>query len=517
MKNKILLVLLVLFSLVGLASCDETPVTPTPTPSQTTETVVEGYNVVYYTFNKTMDPKTLKNVTSLPEELPVLTVQGYTFDGWYYDINFTTEANPGDELKGNVTLYAKFTVVVETETEETVEPTLPPTDGGNEPTEDVPTQDVNEPTEDTPTQGGDEPTEELPSQLLTLVESVQVDKAYKLAFYSTAKSESYYFVGTMNGYYGASSTNPAEGVDVKLETATGGYRLYFVDSANAKQYINIETNDTHINFVFKTTATTVWTWNSDLKALVGVNGGNTYFMGTYDNYTTFGMASIDKANTSYVAQLFIYNPNAGGNGGSNTPVTPPAGSSIQDVLDEAANLAANATLSGDRTLTGTIKTILEPYTDEYKNISFILTDGIAEIEVHRGKGTGIENLTVGDSVTVTGTIKNYNGEKIEFDKPTLVVNSTGGTTPDNPNNPPVVDELKNVKFESVEELYVKGKTYSIAATNIPSGYRVEYVGNNVTGAGSHLVTANFYDSNDNLIGTLYAYIKVVYQVEFPEI
>ena len=39
------------------------------------------------------------------------------------------------------------------------------------------------------------------------------------------------------------------------------------------------------------------------------------------------------------------------------------------------------------------KSIIEAYTEEYKNISFILTDGTADIEVHRGKGTGIENLT----------------------------------------------------------------------------------------------------------------------------
>ena len=73
------------------------------------------------------------------------------------------------------------------------------------------------------------------------------------------------------------------------------------------------------------------------------------------------------------------------------------------------------------------------------------------------------------------------------------------------------------KFESIEEIYVNGKTYSISATNIPSNLTVEYVGNNVTGAGNHLVTANFYDQDHNLIGSLYAYIKVVYQVEFPEI
>ena len=539
MKNKFLYTILVLFSVLCLVSCRKTA-TPTPTPTPTVDVApVETYKVIYYTFNKTTDPTTVKDVTNLPDELPVLEVEGYTFEGWFYDINFTNEAKAGDALEKNVTLYAKFVAIVDNPTEGTNEPTVDnPTEGTDEPTVDNPTEGTDEPTVDNPTEGTDEPTidnptqgggdeptqgDDLPDQLLTLVENPEINKAYKLSFYSTAKSTSYYFIGSMNQYYGASSTNPAEGVDVKLESVTGGYNLYFLNSSNKKQYINIETSGTHINFVFGDTATTVWTWDSSLKALVGEHDGTTYFIGTFDNYVTFGMAAIDKANSSYVAQLFIYNPNASGNGGSTDEPTEggdtgntPAESEIQKVLDEAANLAANATLTGDRTLTGTIKTILEPYTDQYQNISFILTDGVADIEVHRGKGTGIENLAVGDTVTVTGTIKNYNGEKIEFDKPSLVVNSSGnqgGVTPDTP----VVDALKTVVFVSKEEVYVSGKTYSISATNIPTDLTVEYVGNNVTGAGNHLVTANFYDSENNLVGTLYAYIKVVYQVEFPEI
>ena len=512
MKNKLLIALLILVSMLGLASCRIK--TETPTQPEVTETPIKSYSIGFYTFEKVEAPAIINNVTKIPSNLPVLEVEGFKFEGWYYDFSFTKPVRIGDELENNVTLYAKFTVVVDSNTP-TDEPTTDvPTQGGDEPTTDVPTQGGDEPTTDVPTQGG----EELPDQELTLVENPEVNKAYKLSFYSTAKSTSYYFIGTMQDYYGATSTNPAEGVDMKLETVTGGYSLYFLNSSNTKQYINIETSGTHINFVFRNTASTVWTWDSSLKALVGVHNGATYFMGTYENYTTFGMSAIDKAPTSYVAQLFIYNPNASG-GTTPTPEQPtdtPAESEIQKVLDEAANLAADATLSGDRTLTGTIKTIIEPYTADYKNISFILTDGIADIEVHRGKGTGIENLTVGDTVTVTGTIKNYKGEKIEFDKPTLVVNGSS-SNPDNPTDTPVVDALKNVKFESIEEIYEKGKTYSIAATNIPTGMTIEYVGNNVTGAGNHLVTANFYDAEHNLIGSLYAYIKVVYQVEFPEI
>ena len=77
--------------------------------------------------------------------------------------------------------------------------------------------------------------------------------------------------------------------------------------------------------------------------------------------------------------------------------------------------------------------------------------------------------------------------------------------------------LNDVVFESITEVYEKGKTYSISATNIPTGVTVEYEGNNVTGSGNHLVIAKFYNSNHTLIGTLTAYINVEYQLEFPEI
>ena len=349
MRKKLLVTLLVLVSMLCLVSCRVE--TPTPTPTEKTPEVKEGYNIVFYTFNKTKDPSTLKNQTSIPSDLPVLSVTGYEFGGWYYDVNFETQAQAGDKVEKNVTLYAKLTAVSE----------------GNTPEE----------TPDTPTQDGGSTTPDTPTQ----------------------------------------------------------------------------------------------------------------------------------------------------DGGSTTPDTP-VESSIKKILDEAATLAQGSSLSGNRTATGTIKEIDEPYTEQYKNISVVIEDGVAEILIHRAKGE-VSTLKVGDKISVTGEIKNYNGT-IEFVNSTitLISSSTGGsTTPDNPSQgggsttpeTPVVNALKDVVFQSVEETYVKDKTYSITATNIPSGLTVEYVGNNVTGAGNHLVTANFYDAEHNLVGSLYAYIKVVYQVEFPEI
>ena len=153
--------------------------------------------------------------------------------------------------------------------------------------------------------------EKLPAtSSITLAESLIVGTAYKLAFVSSNDSKAYYFTGAMSGYYGATENEPKKGVDMFVEEVTGGYNLYFIDSLNTKQYINIELSGSYVNFVFKTTATTVWIWNTELKALVGENGGKTYFMGTSDTYKTFGMMEISKAANSYVGQMYIYVPGA---------------------------------------------------------------------------------------------------------------------------------------------------------------------------------------------------------------
>ena len=42
--------------------------------------------------------------------LPQPSVNGYRFDGWYYDQAYTNEVHIGDVLTQNVTLYAKWSV-----------------------------------------------------------------------------------------------------------------------------------------------------------------------------------------------------------------------------------------------------------------------------------------------------------------------------------------------------------------------------------------------------------------------
>lgn len=87
-----------------------------------------------------------------------------------------------------------------------------------------------------------------------------------------------------------------------------------------------------------------------------------------------------------------------------------------DIVNDAWALEENTPL-GTFTLTGVIKSIDTPYDSGFGNLTVsIIVDGLTEKPMicFRMKGTGAESLMVNDTITVTGTIKNYNG-KVEFD------------------------------------------------------------------------------------------------------
>ena len=86
------------------------------------------------------------------------------------------------------------------------------------------------------------------------------------------------------------------------------------------------------------------------------------------------------------------------------------------VLEAAYALAKDETLE-NQTLTGVIVKIDSPYSSQYSNITVtILVEEMTDMPMlcYRIKGEGADTIKVGDTITVTGTIKNYSGT-IEFD------------------------------------------------------------------------------------------------------
>ena len=158
-----------------------------------------------------------------------------------------------------------------------------------------------------------EPTPE-PDQGDIVVNPV-ADKEYYLSFTQTKKNAEYYFIGTMNKYYGATSTDITAAVKVVLVAVDGGFNIKF-ELNGATKYINTEVSGTHLNFVIGDTAQSVWAWNAELNTLTALCGTETVYMGTYGDYNTFGVSKLSTAATSYVAHLTEV-------GGSETPEPEP--------------------------------------------------------------------------------------------------------------------------------------------------------------------------------------------------
>ena len=86
------------------------------------------------------------------------------------------------------------------------------------------------------------------------------------------------------------------------------------------------------------------------------------------------------------------------------------------IVEAAYKLEDGIAMKEEQTLTGVI-TVAGEYNEKYKNTTVtIVVDDMKDmpIECFRLKGEGVETLKEGDTITVTGILKNYKG-KIEFD------------------------------------------------------------------------------------------------------
>ncbi|MBR6527886.1 MAG: hypothetical protein IKT45_08110, partial [Lachnospiraceae bacterium] len=95
----------------------------------------------------------------------------------------------------------------------------------------------------------------------------------------------------------------------------------------------------------------------------------------------------------------------------------PAALADVKVAAAAYALAEGIAMTSESTMTGVITAIDNPYSADYKNITVTIVAGGASdyaIMCYRLTGEGADTLAVGDTITVTGTFKNYKGT-IEFD------------------------------------------------------------------------------------------------------
>ena len=127
-----------------------------------------------------------------------------------------------------------------------------------------------------------------------------MDTPYHFALVQAERGETLYFTGEMNGYYLATSTNPANAVNVSIEEVEGGYRMFF-DKAGVKTYIDIiprADNPAKVNVVLTEAPAAVFTWDAERKTMTAAVGESTWYLGTYGTYNT-----ISASDVSYIADV----------------------------------------------------------------------------------------------------------------------------------------------------------------------------------------------------------------------
>ncbi len=117
----------------------------------------------------------------------------------------------------------------------------------------------------------------------------------------------------------------------------------------------------------------------------------------------------------------------------------------ETIVENAYKLEDGKALDGTYTLTGVITKVDTVWSEQYGNITVTIQIGdLADklIQCFRLQGDGAKDLKVGDTITVTGTIKNYKGT-IEFDAGcTLDAVTAGSGTTEEPAPAVTIEAVK---------------------------------------------------------------------------
>lgn len=275
-----------------------------------------------------------------------------TVVGYITNYNGTIEFESGSQL----------TAVVKGEGGEVTDPTQDPTDE-TEPTDPTDPEDPTDPTTDPTTEPTTEPTTKPtePVKPATLDEQIAAAQALP-------ENEKLSYTSTMTGMI--------------VEIGEEGY---------SEEYQNITVTIKYNNKSYKV-------YRMKGEGADNLDVGDTITVTGYlQNY--YGKVQVANGNLDSVKK------------GETAPTDPKA------IVNAAYALAENTALSYQVTLTGVVTRVKTPYDAQYKNVTVIIQIGDMadkKIECYRLKGDGVDELTIGDTVTVTGILKNYNGT-VEFD------------------------------------------------------------------------------------------------------
>ena len=175
------------------------------------------------------------------------------------------------------------------------------------------------------------------------------------------------------------------------------------------------------------------------------------------------------------------------------------------LLDAAYALEEGLALPNPCTMVGVISKIDTAWSEDYQNITVTMIVGGDEarpIMCYRLKGEGAKELAIGDTITVTGTIKNYKGT-IEFDAGCTLDAVIKGAASEEPSNEPAEDRFADLNMNDAAavvnaaytlesgESMTKSATLTGVITTVDSAYSEQY--------GNITVTIQVGDMADKLI------------------
>ena len=272
--------------------------------------------------------------------------------------------------------------------------------------------------------------------------------AYKLVMNQVKAGKVVYLDGGVSGYYLSTTEDFASALDFYIEETTGGFYVYTMISG-AKKYLNMVVSGTHVNAVYGDTASTVYTYNETIKAMVGVVDGVDYVFGTRNDntYTTVG---ANKLSYEPFMVQFVTEAGTPGEGGGSTdpdePVTPPVtgGGTVNATLadkgwadksqHETLELDSNITVKAQGTAVGdyglntgkyyTSDSTWRIYQSESATLTIVAAEGyvIKSVKITYSSKNG-GTLTFNGANVATGTAVTANASSV-----VLGTASTSGAT-----------------------------------------------------------------------------------------
>lgn len=181
--------------------------------------------------------------------------------------------------------------------------------------------------------------------------------------------------------------------------------------------------------------------------------------------------------------------------------------SAADIVAALYKLETGKSLAGTYKLTGVVKSA-EAYSSEFGNVTFVITVEGKDVTAFRATSEEFaEVVKVGDTVTVTGSLTNYQG-KCEFNSGCVIIALTEGEGGDEPELPPLpegqVRESVTIAEYADEQAWENSQQYG--TIEIGEHITVTATGTGVGDYGSN--TGKYYTNGENWR---------IYQNEHPSI